>query len=514
MPISAARDGRWSPRSTSATSTATTPDSRMSRLSLLIEAPMWSSCGTASGTIAAVVAAVALARRRRAATHVTSGIGSTSAAFISLTMFHSRSSGGSRVRRHGPLEAQRGPDRPVVQRRMLGHLVRVPARRGAAVLLERVPAGAWRRRLGREPVAVQARHMIHERRDHRPARLPAVEVRIRPAAGDVVHEICVRRLVRAPAPAARRSTTGRGADPNSAVTHHTTEGPRRSARMLAPHAAPPWRAHANACARRCGAGRPGRASLACPGRVGMAGVLSSCRRATASAPAWATPRPGRGASPPSTPCARSPPIGVVLAHVAAVLVFRGMPLRWAAIGDAGVLVFFVLSGYLIASSVLRPARFDVRGYMIRRALRILPLYYASMLVALILIDPTPLLSGPGRADVATHVVLLHGLSRGMRYSIAGIWWTLTVEWLFYLFIAIVAVVFRRSPYGWLIAIGMILLGVVWRLVVFETSTSAADSAYLVQQLPGAADLFGIGMLTALAATHRRRAAFVAACDAP
>jgi peptidoglycan/LPS O-acetylase OafA/YrhL len=192
-------------------------------------------------------------------------------------------------------------------------------------------------------------------------------------------------------------------------------------------------------------------------------------------------------------------IGVVLTHVAAVLAFRGMSLRWAAIGDAGVLVFFVLSGYLIESSVLRPARFDVRGYMIRRALRILPLYYASMLVALLLIDPTPLLSGPGRADVAMHVVLLHGLSRGMRYSIAGIWWTLTVEWLFYLFMAIVAVVFRRSPHGWLIATGMILLGVVWRLVVFETSTSVADSAYLVQQLPGAADLFGIGLLTALAA---------------
>ena len=199
-------------------------------------------------------------------------------------------------------------------------------------------------------------------------------------------------------------------------------------------------------------------------------------------------------------------IGVVLTHVAAVLLFRGMPMRWASIGDAGVLVFFVLSGYLIASSVLRPTRFDVRGYMIRRALRILPLYYASMLVALVLIDPTPLLSGPGRADVATHVVLLHGLSRGMRYSIAGIWWTLTVEWLFYVFMAIVAAVFRRPPYGWLIAIGMILLGVVWRLVVFETSTSAADSAYLVQQFPGAADLFGIGMLIGTRDAHRRRAA--------
>jgi peptidoglycan/LPS O-acetylase OafA/YrhL len=195
-------------------------------------------------------------------------------------------------------------------------------------------------------------------------------------------------------------------------------------------------------------------------------------------------------------------LGVVLTHVAAVLVFRGVSLQWAAIGDAGVLVFFVLSGYLIASSVLRPSRFDARSYMIRRALRILPLYYASLLVALVLIEPAPLLSGPGRADVAMHVLLLHGLSRGMRYSIAGIWWTLTVEWLFYVLMAIVAPVFRRPPYGWLIAIGMILLGGVWRLAVFETSTSPADSAYLVQQLPGAADLFGIGMLAALAARTR------------
>jgi peptidoglycan/LPS O-acetylase OafA/YrhL len=69
----------------------------------------------------------------------------------------------------------------------------------------------------------------------------------------------------------------------------------------------------------------------------------------------------------------------------------------------------------------------------------------------------------------------------------------------YLFMAIVAAVFRRPPYGWPIAIGMVLLGVVWRLIVFEISTSAADSTYLVQQLPGAAGLFGIGMLTTLAA---------------
>jgi peptidoglycan/LPS O-acetylase OafA/YrhL len=46
---------------------------------------------------------------------------------------------------------------------------------------------------------------------------------------------------------------------------------------------------------------------------------------------------------------------------------------------------------------------------------------------------------------------------------------------------------------------MIVVGVTWRLAVFSTSTSAIDSAYFIQQLPGMADLFGVGLLLALVA---------------
>lgn len=190
-------------------------------------------------------------------------------------------------------------------------------------------------------------------------------------------------------------------------------------------------------------------------------------------------------------------IGVLLAHASVPLLFNGTVITWTRAGDVGVSVFFVLSGFLIASSVLRQPRFDTRGYMIRRAARILPLYYVSMLIALVLVDPSPTLTGAGRADVVTHVFMLHGLSRGMRYSMNGVWWTLTVEWLFYLFMGIVSPLFRRGRYGWFLAIGMIALGVLWRLAVFSGSTTAADSAYFVQQLPGMADLFGVGMLLAL-----------------
>jgi hypothetical protein len=55
-----------------------------------------------------------------------------------------------------------------------------------------------------------------------------------------------------------------------------------------------------------------------------------------------------------------------------------------------------------------------------------------MVIAVALLDPTPLFSAEGRADIFMHILVLHGLAQGMRYSILGVWWTLSVECLYYL----------------------------------------------------------------------------------
>jgi peptidoglycan/LPS O-acetylase OafA/YrhL len=154
----------------------------------------------------------------------------------------------------------------------------------------------------------------------------------------------------------------------------------------------------------------------------------------------------------------------------------------------------------VAASILRPGAVGTRSYVIRRAARLLPLYYLSILVAVAFIDPGPLLSGSGRIDLLAHVTMVHGLFRDHRYSINGVWWTLTVEWLFYLLLAVLAPFMRKDRGAWLVAAGLVVVGITWRATVLAATDSRDDLVYLVQQLPGMADLFGVGIL--LAAVQR------------
>lgn len=86
---------------------------------------------------------------------------------------------------------------------------------------------------------------------------------------------------------------------------------------------------------------------------------------------------------------------VLLTHVGGLTgyVFTGTPASWViSRGDVGVPVFFALSGLLLyrpwASAVLtgQPAS-QVQRYLRRRALRILPAYWAVVLIALPVLNP-------------------------------------------------------------------------------------------------------------------------------
>ncbi|MBX3285963.1 MAG: acyltransferase, partial [Actinobacteria bacterium] len=106
----------------------------------------------------------------------------------------------------------------------------------------------------------------------------------------------------------------------------------------------------------------------------------------------------------------------------------------------------------------------------------------------------------GRADVAVHLVLLHGLFPGMRYSINGVWWTLTVEVLFYLLVALLAGVLRSVRGGWFVAGALTVTALAWRHLAWSPDT--VTTGYRMQQLPGVADLFAAGMALALAERTR------------
>lgn len=131
--------------------------------------------------------------------------------------------------------------------------------------------------------------------------------------------------------------------------------------------------------------------------------------------------------------------------------------RWLLVvprmGYLGVSLFLVLSGFCLAWPYVGPrsdAAVDTRAFLLARALRILPPYYASLLVLWGAVS----VGGPlARAtfqpveawDVGVHALLLHNLSPRTLWSLNGAYWSLALEAQLYLAFLVVLPAFRRHP---------------------------------------------------------------------
>jgi peptidoglycan/LPS O-acetylase OafA/YrhL len=118
--------------------------------------------------------------------------------------------------------------------------------------------------------------------------------------------------------------------------------------------------------------------------------------------------------------------------------------------EAGVALFFVLSGFLIFLPFARAAvdaqgRPNVRGFLARRAWRILPLYYVAV-VGLWLLR----FRGTGEEvwSLLEHLTFTHGFSQAHIFWTVGPAWSLAVEVLFYLLLA------GLGPLTWLACRGL------------------------------------------------------------
>lgn len=153
----------------------------------------------------------------------------------------------------------------------------------------------------------------------------------------------------------------------------------------------------------------------------------------------------------------------VLRAVAALLVLvghayalggRGLPIvpsHWYQAvliqGTSGVWLFFVLSGYLVGGPFVRAlvngtALPATRGYAIKRALRIYPLYWVALVIVLVVVG-----GGATHAwQYPVHFALLQDLVPGRAEAIIAVAWTLTLEILFYATVPVLAHLVRiRRP---------------------------------------------------------------------
>lgn len=97
-------------------------------------------------------------------------------------------------------------------------------------------------------------------------------------------------------------------------------------------------------------------------------------------------------------------------------------------GGAGVIVFFLVSGYII-SQVLSVEQ--TTSFLIRRVFRIYPLYIIAVLIQIIVQKTWGTLS----LNILVPQLLLIGDFFSTPYTLAGVEWTLRVEIIFYVFMA-------------------------------------------------------------------------------
>src|SRR5436305_10610917 len=111
-------------------------------------------------------------------------------------------------------------------------------------------------------------------------------------------------------------------------------------------------------------------------------------------------------------------------------------------GDTGVNLFFILSGFLLFMPYAKALLFEnawpsIRNFYIRRALRILPAYYVSLFLMILLFRPD-FLHINRLGDLCMFLILFMDSSPTAFKQINGPFWTLAVEWQFYLLLPFLA----------------------------------------------------------------------------
>jgi len=150
---------------------------------------------------------------------------------------------------------------------------------------------------------------------------------------------------------------------------------------------------------------------------------------------------------------------VVLFHISASLNSQTGGNVVFAVGAVGVDIFFVLSGFLMAMIVAENHEIDTR-FLMRRFLRIAPLYYLVTLVLFTLAVLSPFLVQAGKASfghlLASLLFVPFPSASGSVTPILTLGWTLNYEMFFYFLIALTTFLFRDRTLG-LTVIFMVVL---------------------------------------------------------
>lgn len=205
---------------------------------------------------------------------------------------------------------------------------------------------------------------------------------------------------------------------------------------------------------------------------------------------------------------------VLVYHVIAVTGWQTFPGDWWAVpfreGWIGVDMFLVISGFVITLSAARdfqesPKAFRLR-FMARRIWRVAPLYVATSLIFLFLVQPQLLTAGAKYLAIqgVTHSLFIHNLHHSTHGAINGPTWSIGLEMQFYLLV-IVCIPWLINQRVWKVVLCCVLLSWAYRYVTTLVwppgETPPIIQMIYATQLPGTLDNFVMGIALALVKIH-------------
>ena len=142
----------------------------------------------------------------------------------------------------------------------------------------------------------------------------------------------------------------------------------------------------------------------------------------------------------------------------------------------GVDMLFIVSGFvLFLPVVVNGTLGDHRRYALRRAARIVPAFYAALVLSYVV---SSALGGPrlGLGEWLSHALFLHAESHDVSkvgFGVNGAMWTMSVEVLFYLALPLVAAWYRRRPF---VGLALAFAGAeIWHLLTLHLPTLVANT---------------------------------------
>lgn len=169
---------------------------------------------------------------------------------------------------------------------------------------------------------------------------------------------------------------------------------------------------------------------------------------------------------------------------------------------AGLIVFFVMSGYLLYRPLLRggrdgaPRTVALGAYYWRRIVRIVPGYYLAIAGSVLLLwglDGTPGVRLPEAHDLWKFLFFLQNYDPDTLLTLDAPTWTLAVQAAFYLvfpfFLIPAARIGRRA---WVVPVALIAFGAVWNWYTFNQGLGAVWRLAMPAMLP----YLALGMLIA------------------